>query len=118
MKHKKVLLKPGERYLVERHVAHTCYPADSLGADFKIMYEPALSFEYKLIEMFAAANRRKSAKASFFDIAVILTEGAGEYYVEEYPAWVQDFAFSAFAWVGKNLGLARVRNRLQWAADR
>ena len=63
----KYVLKPGDNFTVPKNIAHTCYPSSHSGSRFKIIYTPALNFEYIVTELFASSNRNFSKHANIFD---------------------------------------------------
>jgi mannose-6-phosphate isomerase-like protein (cupin superfamily) len=107
----KVKLKPGESYTVPLNIAHTCYPSSTSGAKFKIIYTPALNFEYIVKELFASSNRRGAGHASIFDVAYVFTQCRGEFFAANYPILLQKIAFPILAMLGKLMGKINAKKR-------
>ncbi len=106
----KIVLKPGESYLVPKNTMHRCYSVDGSAITFRATFSPALNIEYILTEIFEACNRRNSKDPSPFDACYILRQAKGEYYLGEVPPLIQKTIFPITAKLGKLLGKVKARS--------
>jgi quercetin dioxygenase-like cupin family protein len=82
---KKMVLEPGQSFIVPENTFHRCYAVDGTAIKFKATFTPALGIEYLLTEMFDACNRNNSKDTSVVDACYILHQIKGEYYLKELP---------------------------------
>ncbi len=106
----KIMLKPGESYIVKPNIIHTCIPESDVPTLFKITYTPSLNMQYLLTEMFDACNRNHSKHATIFEACYIMAQAPEEYYVANHPIWIQRFMFPIVAKIGKLLGRIAVKD--------
>src|SRR5687767_6464457 len=57
---KKMVLEPGQSFMIPANTLHRCYAVDGKEIKFRATFTPALSVEYMLTEIFESCNRRKS----------------------------------------------------------
>jgi mannose-6-phosphate isomerase-like protein (cupin superfamily) len=108
---KKVVLEPKQSFTVPTNTLHLCYSVDGKEIKFKATFTPVLSIEYLLTEMFAACNRKNSKDPSAFDACYILRQAKGEYYLGEFPPFVQKTIFPMTALFGKMFGLVKAKSK-------
>lgn len=107
----KVVLEPKQSFTVPANTLHRCYSVGGKEIKFKATFTPALSIEYLLTEMFAACNRKNSKDPSAFDACYILRQAKGEYYLGEFPPFVQKTIFPMTALFGKLFGLVKAKSK-------
>lgn len=108
---KKVVLEPGQSFIVPANTLHRCYAVDGTAIKFKATFTPALSIEYLLTEMFDACNRQNAKYPSAFDACYILRQAKGEYYLGEVPPFIQQTIFPMTAILGKLFGLVKTKSK-------
>lgn len=108
---KKLVLEPGQSFTVTANTFHCCYSVEGKAITFKAIFKPACNIEYLLTEMFEASNRKKSKDPSPFDACYILRQVKGEYYLGEFPIFVQKTIFPLIALVGKLFGLIKAKSK-------
>ncbi len=106
---KKVVLDPGESFMVPANTLHRCYSVDGAETKFKATFTPGLNIQYILTEIFESSNRRNSKIPSVFDACYILRQVKGEYYLGDVPVFIQQYVFPLIAGVGKFFGLVRAK---------
>jgi mannose-6-phosphate isomerase-like protein (cupin superfamily) len=109
---KKVVLEPGQSFTVPINTLHRCYSVEGKEIKFKATFTPAHSIEYLLTEMFDACNRKNSKDPSAFDACYILRQAKGEYYLGEFPLFVQKTIFPMIALFGKLFGLVKAKSKI------
>ena len=108
----KIVLEPGQSFTVPKNTLHRCYAVDGTAIKFRVVFTPALSIEYLLIEMFEACNRKNSKDPSAFDACYILRQAMGEYYLGKIPTFVQQTIFPMTAIFGKLFGLVKAKSKI------
>lgn len=106
---RKLVLEPGQSFTVPANTLHRCYSVEGKAMTFKAIFKPACSIEYLLTEMFEASNRKTSKDPSAFDACYILRQAKGEYYLGEFPTFVQQLIFPLIAFTGKLFGLVKAK---------
>ena len=106
---KKLVLEPGQSFTVPANTLHSCYSIEGKAITFKVIFKPACNIEYLLTEMFESSNRKKSKDPSPFDACYILRQTKGEYYLGEFPTFVQQLIFPLIAFTGKLFGLVKAK---------
>ncbi len=110
---KKIVLLPGQSFIVPANTFHTFYSVDGKEIKLKTVFTPALSIEYLLTEMFKSSNRKNSKAPSSFDACYILWQIRGEYYLKDFPVIIQQFIFPVIALLGKLLGLVKAKSKTE-----
>ena len=108
---KKIVLEPGQSFIVPLNTLHRCYSVENKEIKFKTIFTPALSIEYLLTEMFEASNRRNSKDPSPFDACYVLRQAKGEYYLGDIPVFIQWTIFPLLAIVGKLFGIIKAKSK-------
>lgn len=103
----KIVLEPGQSFTVPVNTFHRCYAVGGEEANFKASFSPGLSIEYLLTEMFAASNRKNAKEPSPFDACYVLRQAKGEYYLKDFPLFIQQLLFPLIAMMGNLFGLVK-----------
>jgi mannose-6-phosphate isomerase-like protein (cupin superfamily) len=111
---KKIIFEPGQSFTVPANTLHRFYSVEGKAIKFKVTFTPALSIEYLLTEMFEASNRKNSKDPSAFDACYILRQARGEYYLGEFPPFIQQTIFPMIAIAGKLFGFVKAKPKAAW----
>lgn len=110
---KKIVLQPGQSFTVPANKFHRCYSVDGKDIKFKATFNPALSIEYLLTEMFESSNRANSKEPSTFDACYIILQTKGEYFLSDFSELFQKTVFPVIVMIGKVLGKVKAKpNRI------
>lgn len=98
---KKIVLLPGESFIVPKNTLHKCYSVDGQEIEFKTIFRPALSIEYLLTEMFESSNRKNASEPSVFDACYIIRQTNDEYFLGDFSEFFQKKIFPLIIMFGK-----------------
>ncbi len=105
-----IILEAGDTFSVPPNSLHTYYAINDQDVTFSSVISPALGIEYFLTEMVESSNRSSSRLPSAFDASYILGQLKGEYYLGDFPLFIQKMVFPILAFWGKMFGLVKANS--------
>lgn len=103
----KILLQPGETYLVPRDTVHQFFSPNGEKIQFRAVFTPALNTQYILTEIFNSCNRKKSKNPSVFDATYVFSQVQDEYLFGNVPEKIQRVLFPILGKISKRIGLVK-----------